>query len=834
MSSGSYSGFSNNGYSWNATYEVNSDGTVSNESEYKYNFADDCRKNMKNMSGSNPTYTYYDNHNYDTESYSGLTYVDGITSNINILGTDIIKLFNIDMPSSSKETYSIPIKSNNKYYSFLDNARYGKFYGICYENQNSFNVPSTIKIINKSGKEIPIDSFKNNGTSIFSEKISESTISMRAYSPYPFIRKISTDNTIYDGLIRSINKDYSTIPTKDCWKNNGCAPCGAYKTESSIFNDVTMHHSFSIDRIIRDITIVNEQSSQPTVITSRNKHTSILNPQIISDNYIGSGGLGYSKKWAGAVIKLYYIDVRDTQSTENKHLRYSLSVEISYIGIDSSTLSKYYTGMPFNQGIRDTEDYNPVKNNEPTYGDSEFYFGCCDDPSSYITTSKKEIIKNVPPMINIELQAGGGPGASPISTLMYKPYFNDAAGGNLNGDYSDLVLSLPGGGSGAYGSFSLFMQPNGIKPQAVFYIGFGGLADDCCCLDGTDYTYMSRTYLPNIYNTIDNMDGFSSMAVASNISFELEGGSNGSAYISGKIGNYGDYDTSGTSLTYYNLMSYIYAPSGYNNPIFTEQKSEYNGNCGNIHTTKGTNNTVGILIPNNLYCGNRNERDYYFRNHTTGNSNMTSMNAQIIYSKNSIGDDYNIIRLATNNEMITDKALGIGIGGIDIDTFNCRNLAVGDDLASIAYYGRHGYFRRDTNKDSIYAYSLSEWCSSSKKYGLFCGGGGSPSIMAAGGDGGHIHLNFYNKSTILDLNSGWNTSLIINQSNMHGKCGSGGGGGSGVCSLYSSSTNMLDVNNYGGEFLTQNNAKNHRTTNDAKAYDLRGGDGGSGFFNIIF
>ena len=755
--------------------------------------------------------------------------------------------------------YNIPIVIGNNTtptYCLDTSSYYNTFYGIGLVDGH-YPENAMVNIRPSSSKEYSLGSFKNKGESVLLNQLDLSgSIYLTKYRPKPFIRKFPTKTRLnstttthkgpYDGSIYRYNptdvvtnNQGNILSTTYNWRDYGVAATN-YQTR--------FLHSFAIDYLIRPWNWENEEEPEDLTthykdssgrINVNNLHTSKITPELLTDRYAGSNGLGYSKKWSGFVVELYYHRERTlignssiTGSPSYKYgTTYNLYAKTKFIGMDPEMYSYRY-------GYTSLDSEN-VTNNWPQdrYGSlpSEFDYG-----SKLGILNKAQIYTNVPPMINIELQAGGGPGASPLSTTLYKNKlveYQKRYNSTSNLWKTNMQLLLPGGGSGAYGEFSIYMTENFDKPQIVIYVGAGGLADDCRWLNGYEGSNQSRAYTANIYRTFVGMDGFSSMLIANNISFELEGGCNGTTNFAGKMPNNWKDVYNGSSL---GTVSFKY---DYGN-IVENSDSTYDesGNCGAINTAVGSSNTVGVIVPLHLFNGSIPDTEFWTQDNNTSVNTSYELNVNYLTPLPYTSYNYNNkIKLTSNYKY------SLSSGEVDISDRIIHHDEAADDGIYYPLYrpGHLGFYHRYTSLDSKVAYNMKDWYNTSKTLGMFYGGGGAPSIASSGGRGGNcfcykddaesdrqvstitISSNKIKFNKKWDQNADSNMALLTNSNIMHGYLGSGGGGGAAFCLLYGSDSDVLNISKYSDFGCVHTST----LTDDCS---IRGGDGGSGFFNIIF
>lgn len=741
-----------------------------------------------NKSGFSDTYfieTYADNTKYSNKTdfyllarnkidFVNFTNPIKYTSNISFLKLneepfDKIFLMESDLtskPFTNGSLVNIPILKNNEVISAYSPSllSYKNFYGIS-TTDNSLESSSKIQILSNSGKHYPITSILNNGSII------TNNLAMKDFNPEPYCRRLPGIND--DPIDSSIKGgDYAT----GSWPAS--KSFGAFKT-------------FAIEAIINNLEQAAEDSRSSTYykfdktngcINKNNLHTSKISPVKINDSY--AGVLGYSKKWAGYVMKLYYV-----KEKEQEDFASSGTIKTTY----NVYVTGYFLGCSASQ----------FKSNLYIYGKPYM--------TDFVYTRKK-VWTNVPPMINVELQAGGGPGDSPISIRLNNFWYS-----SIQGSTNDPgILGLKGGGSGAYGHFSLYMTPTDgaptstTKPQAVFYIGLGGLASDSRHLGGFTSANSSREYGYNIYCTNVLMDGFSSLAIGSNISFELEGGCNGGAFVQPIMPSWWKYkpgtDTGNADglIGWDNLVRVGIIQNGdtFDTPISTVV------NDGRIHIAKGNSNVLGIIIPNHLFNG-VSLSDQYYTSNIKSEKKLDFNPANPFNTSDTLKK--NIIRLT--NEYNND--------------YSDRDIHSGEELT----YGSHGYNTLADWMKNNYATNVKEWAS---KNGSITGHGGAPSIFSKGGNAAtNAHVigkdpeNPNNTYTYDQREYDYATTAAIKSIGMYGRYGSGGAGGCGICNTNESSS---IVNDPYSEFFSYYEKTSPANTDQS----IRGGDGGNGCINIIF
>lgn len=814
------------------------------EYENKQDYVKTCRSDMS--SSSTYPIKIIDYNNYDGSSEIGVYIND----------RPIDKVFGV----KTGPFYNIPIViggNTRPTYCLDTSANYKIFYGIGLVNgyypEDSNHM---INIRPSSDKEYSLGAFKSNGSSVLLNQLELfGNIYLSKYRPKPFIRKFPTITRLnsttathkgpYDGSIyryqpteNLINNQGQIIQTICNWRDYGVAAAN-YQTRQL--------HSFAIDYLIRPWKWSDEEKPEDLIthykdssgrININNLHTSKITPELLTDRYAGSNGLGYSKKWSGFVVELYYHRERTlvgnsiSGSPSYKYgSTYNLYAKTKFVGMDPEMYSYRY-------GYTSLDSEN-VTNNWPQdrFGSlpSEFDYG-----SALGSLNKKQIFKDVPPMINIELQAGGGPGASPISTTLYKNKlveYQNSLNSSSNLWKYNVQLLLPGGGSGAYGEFSIYMTENFDNPQIVIYVGAGGLADDCRWLNGNENSNQSRVYTANIYRTFVGMDGFSSIIIGNNISFELEGGCNGATNFAGKIPSDLKDVYNGS---YEGTVSYKYGTGN----IVENSDSTYDesGNCGAINTATGSSNTAGIVIPLHLFNGTMPAKEFWTQD------NNASVNTSFDLNVNYLTPfPYNGYSNNNKIKLTSGYIYSLSSGNVDISDRIIHHDNAADDGVYYPLYrpGHLGFYHRYDSLDNKVAYNMKDWYNTSKTLGMFYGGGGSPSIASSGGRGGNcfcykddaesdrqvstitISSNKIKFNKKWDQNADSNMTLLTNSNIMHGYLGSGGGGGAAFCLLEDSSSDVLDINKY-SDFGCIN------TSTLADDCSIRGGDGGSGFFNIIF
>lgn len=503
-------------------------------------------------------------------------------------------------------------------------------------------------------------------------------------------------------------------------------------------------------------------------------HTDKLVGSEITDNYAGQ--LGYTKTWAGHIIELYY-------------------------ELDSNNVGCIYTKITTHGSV----------------------------PSSMETNEEKTLkLTNVPQMINIELQAGGGPGDSPTSFLKTRKFYITAKNKNHN-----IPLALYGGGSGAYGSFSLYMEPSSTTPQAVIYVGLGGLASDSRMLNGyinSSYSYQnkSRYYAHNVNITEKSMDGFSSIIVAKNVAYELEGGCSGLSYLSSKISESFDASdiSAGRSFSADGRLLDTYSIPGMMASSISSviPQREIGNNFGKINKrSPGVSSVLGYLTPNNLICGICDMPDY-------------SSKSGVLSSFNAPAELRTVSISANTNNNAGANAIKSTVSYLDSDVSNI-------DISSKHFsqpYGYPGYYGVVNVIPSTYTAELSAYASGGK-VGVVTGLGGAPSLFGSGGAGGYSTLLLaangasglvtYASTGLFD----YDVTIELSNRGMQGSHGSGGGGGCGYLRKLSSSTTFASSTAWFDYYCVMG-APGMGNSGDEPATDfsLRGGDGGSGFFNIIF
>lgn len=696
------------------------------------------------------------------DSMNNLEYVNPFlysSGDINVSGENIKKIFMFsDNTNNFSELSNVefPIKISNTSILYSDSTEYRNFYGISVGDNTWIDGVTKVQILSGNTKDkYKISNFKYKNMPIMTSPI------INDINPEPYARRLPISSTVIGNSQDSSNH------------GNGYSTWSWQSSKSNIYSNKT----FSIDALVDNLTIDEEDNWNDVYynidinngcINELNLHTSRIPTSKITDDY--AGYLGYTKDWAGYVLELYYVKEKKIIGTDT----------ILGGNIYKTTYNVYATGRFIG--------FDPTKyeNNRIIYKDL----------MSNYQYDKKKIWTNVPPVINIELQAGGGPGDSPISLALNKAYHKHSI------NEESEILNLPGGGSGAYGEFTLYMSPEDdrpSKPQAVFYIGLGGLAADPRYLNGRYGKVLNREFIYNMYVASKSMDGFSSMAIANNISFELEGGMHGSMWDYTKIPDSwknkpksGDYI--GSNRTGY-TVAYNY------DQLDADEWEELNQNNGAIHSGKGCPNAIGYIIPTHLINGCPRSRDC---SEITSN-NYSSIRSMKISKLNPF--------TTSNNKIRTTLGYSEDYSDMLIET----------------NYGRHGYYYTSNTTKEKYATKYSEL--KSKSLAIFTGNGGAPSVFWSGGNGAPP-VRDYPLSTYDSTKSRYDYYMTTMCKNLvlHGAFGSGGGGGSGVAKGVSSSSNIYDDPWF--NFLSHNAISDISPSE----YDepIRGGDGGNGCINIIF